>query len=238
MLALSLITDMVAEKQTAKASPFPVRSSLTLKLMDNHLEKLFLAFSVIPFQRQLKILDACALVKKEEEDLEKICLSRVQYSIELLMVSWLKEVISQEEMAQVANLSTERNLRMKTSRLDIQSLTFSPWRTLVQTLTDPNSSSHLQQLLGLMENIVFSVKFLKVKISSNSSKVSEVKVEKPREESSLAIAEKFEESNEMKDFRKLKGETIVTLFNYISEAILFKVNLNVIKKLYFLLFLH
>ena len=121
------------------------------------------------------------------------------------MASWPKVVISQVEMAEVVNLSTDSNLLTKTSKLDIQRPSFSPWPTLAQTLTDPNSSSHLLRLPGLMENMSSLVKFLKVKISWESLKILEAKVEDQRKELRLPIVEKLKNENEINDwFYKIK----------------------------------
>merc|ERR1712226_1030093 len=69
-------------------------SSLTFKLMEFHKVKSSLDFSVILFQRQLKISEHFALEKKVKENQVRNSISRVLDSIELLMDSWHKVAIS------------------------------------------------------------------------------------------------------------------------------------------------
>merc|ERR1712166_316087 len=139
----------------------PPRSSLTLRLMELLQEESYLDFSVTPSQRLLKTSELYAQEKKVLEIQEKTFISRTQSSIESLMDSWLKVVISPMEMVLEENQSMVLNSMMRTSLLSIPRSIFYQWPTLDQTLMDPNFSSHSHQLHGSMESTPFSEKCLK-----------------------------------------------------------------------------
>ena len=83
--------------------------------MDNHKEELFSDYLEILFQKQLKISELFALVRKVLENKENHFILKDQLSIELFQDLWLKEEILLMDPESEESQSTEKNSQMKTS---------------------------------------------------------------------------------------------------------------------------
>ena len=83
--------------------------------MDNHKEELFSDYLEILFQKQLKISELFALVRKVLENKENHFILKDQLSIELFLDLWHKEEILLMDPESEESQSTEKNSQMKTS---------------------------------------------------------------------------------------------------------------------------
>ena len=83
--------------------------------MDNHKEELFSDYLEILFQKQLKISELFALVRKVLENKENHFILKDQLSIELFQDLWHKEEILLMDPESEESQSTEKNSQMKTS---------------------------------------------------------------------------------------------------------------------------
>ena len=83
--------------------------------MDNHKEELFSDYLEILFQKQLKISELFALVRKVLENKENHFILKDQLSIELFQDLWLKEEILLMDPESEGSQSTEKSSQMKTS---------------------------------------------------------------------------------------------------------------------------
>ena len=93
----------------------------------------------VTLQKQQKISELCALVKKEHPKyLEKICISKIQYSIESFQDLWLKLETSQTLMELEENLFMGPSFLMKTLFIDTLVLEFYQWLMLDQEQTAHN----------------------------------------------------------------------------------------------------
>ena len=117
-------------------------------------EELKWIYSVI-LQKQLKISELCALVKKEHPKyLEKICISKIQYSIESFQDLWLKQETLQTLMELEENLFMGLSLQMKTLFIDTLVLEFYQWLMLDQEQTAHNFLFALINFLIWIKNML------------------------------------------------------------------------------------
>merc|ERR1712166_110308 len=91
--------------------------------------------------RLLRTLELSALERREPENLESLFTSRALNSIELLMASWPREVISLPETELEVNQFMEKSSTTRTLPRSTLAEVSSPWLTLAKTPTDLNSSS-------------------------------------------------------------------------------------------------
>merc|ERR1711964_524515 len=100
------------------------------------------------YQKQQTISVLCVLVKKEWERWENLYITKDLNSTELFQILCYKVATSLLEMVVVENLSTETNLRMRTSKSSIPNLGYFLWQMLEETPMDLNFSLPLFKHLG------------------------------------------------------------------------------------------
>jgi hypothetical protein len=118
---------------------------------------LFSKYSLKKYQKQLKISEQFAQVRKE-----MVFIIKETGSTESSAASWPRVEISLNKMEQAEKVFTENNLRMKEYGFHTLMPVYFPWQMQVQILMDHSSSFALVQLHILMKSTLFTVELFTI----------------------------------------------------------------------------